>query len=152
MDRRMTGTERSSSNLQVGIAAEHLVVADLLLSGYRAFRTDQHTPYDVAVEVNNRLYRVSVRSTRGMKPTPQRKTEIPAYMFQIRRGGKGGARLYGTDEYDLVALVALDSRLIAYVPPSVQKQALYFRPPGSPTGRRMDEFPFLSALQEVQHG
>ena len=43
------------TDLAAGIAAEHLVCADLLLSGYRAFLADQNCPYDVAVEYLCRL-------------------------------------------------------------------------------------------------
>ena len=36
-------------DLELGKAAEHLVVADLILSGYRAYLTEQGLPYDVVV-------------------------------------------------------------------------------------------------------
>ena len=38
------------SDLELGKAAEHLVVADLILSGYRAYLTEQGLPYDVVVD------------------------------------------------------------------------------------------------------
>lgn len=39
------------TDLAAGAAGEHLVCADLLLQGYRAFLSDQNCPYDVAVDV-----------------------------------------------------------------------------------------------------
>jgi hypothetical protein len=38
----------------------------------------------------------------------------PLYVFHTRRAGKGGRRRYGNDDFDVLALVALDRRLIAY--------------------------------------
>lgn len=103
----------SSPALQIGKAAEHLVCADLLISGRNAFLADQGLPYDVVVDVDGRLVRVQVKSTQiPKKPQTQRAT--PAYFFHIRRAGRKGARVYGTNEFDVYALVALDRRLIGY--------------------------------------
>jgi hypothetical protein len=38
--------------LELGKAAEHLVVADLLLQRYRAFLSDQGLPYDAIVDLD----------------------------------------------------------------------------------------------------
>ncbi len=35
-------------------------------------------------------------------------------MFHTRRAGKGGRRRYSSNDFDVLALVALDRRLIAY--------------------------------------
>lgn len=37
------------TDLAVGLAAEHLVCAELLMLGHRAFLANQNCPYDVAV-------------------------------------------------------------------------------------------------------
>ncbi len=73
----MKKINESISDLEVGKAAEHLVVADLILSGYRAYLTDQGLPYDVVVDVGGRLYRVQVKATRGLRPVPQRAAFTP---------------------------------------------------------------------------
>lgn len=138
------------TDLAVGTAAEHLVCADLILSGWNAFLTDQNCAYDVAVDVCGKLVRVQVKATRGQRSIPQRATHIPAYMWHVRRAGKGGARNYGADEFDVLALVAVDLRLIAYMPPSHTKQTVHIRPPGAPGGKHFDQFPFHSAIQEVR--
>lgn len=137
------------TDLVAGIAAEHLVCADLLLAGWRAFLADQYCPYDLAVEVENRLIRIQVKATRNARPTPQRSTYVPAYMWHVRRAGKGGARVYGQDEFDLLALVALDIRRIAYLPPSRKLQTVHIRPPGTDGSRQFDDFPFERAISEM---
>lgn len=81
-------------DLEVGKAAEHLVVADLILSGYRAYLSDQGLPYDVVIDASGVLLRLQVKSTRGYKAVPQRRNYIPGYLFHTRRAGKGGKRLY----------------------------------------------------------
>lgn len=137
------------NDLEAGTAAEHLVCADLLLSGWRAFMTEQMCPYDVAVEIDGRLVRVQVKSTRSQRAIPQRVNHIPAYMWHVRRAGKGGRRSYSGDEFDILALVALDIRRIAYMPPSGLKQTVHIRPPGSPGGKQFDHYPFQAALEEL---
>jgi hypothetical protein len=113
------------TDLALGVAGEHLVCADLLLKGYNAFLTDQNCPYDVAVEVNGSLIRVQVKTTRTVRPIPQRKAHTPAYLFHIRRCGKGGRRSYDESDLDVMALVALDVREIAYLKLSEAKQTVH---------------------------
>lgn len=138
------------TDLAAGTAAEHLVCADLLMNGYTAFMADQNCAYDIAVDVGGgRLVRVQVKSTREQRAIPQRATHIPAYMWHVRRAGKGGRRVYGASEFDLLALVALDIRLIAYMPPSQSKQTVHIRPPLSVGGKQFESYPFMTALREI---
>ena len=143
------------TDLAAGTAAEHLVCADLLMSGYRAFLSDQNCPYDVAVEVDGRLVRVQVKSTRSVKATPQRVVHTPTYLWHAKRAGKGAKRRY-KDEFDILALVALDVRAIAYVPlKSMGTNCILLRPPGTPITskakrlRNIDEYPFIDAFRAV---
>ena len=148
------------TDLAAGAAGEHLVCADLLLQGYRAFLSDQNCPYDVAVDVGGRLIRIQVKSTRQAKALPQRVGHHPAYMWHVRRAGKGGARTYGDGEFGLLALVALDCRRIAYLPPSLQAQTVHIRPHDDPappanggkSGKTFAQFPFAAAVSEVMNG
>jgi hypothetical protein len=79
-------------DLELGKAAEHLVCADLILRGYRAFLSDQGLPYDVLVEAGQRLVRIQVKATRGPKnPQPGMRRSI-GYFFNLRRAGKAGRR------------------------------------------------------------
>jgi PD-(D/E)XK endonuclease len=140
------------TDLAVGTAAEHLVCADLLLAGYRAFLADQNCPYDVAVDVAGRLVRIQVKATRCQRAIPQKATHIPAYMWHVRRAGKAGTRAYSSADFDLLALVAIDIKAIAYLPPSHTKQTIHIRPPGAAGGKQFQHYPFLSALGEICHG
>lgn len=143
------------TDLAAGTAAEHLVCADLLLQGYRAFLADQNCAYDVAVDVAGRLVRIQVKATRGARALPQRVGQFPAYQWHVRRAGKGGRRVYGADEFDLLALVALDCRRIAYLPPSSHRQTVHIRthdnaaPPahGGKAGKTFEQYPFAAALR-----
>lgn len=113
------------SDLDIGTAGEYLVCADLILSGYRAFLTSQTCPYDVAVEVDGKLIRVQVKTTRGKRPIPQRVKHTPAYLFHVRRCGKGGRKNYDENDFDVLALVALDIRKIAYVSLQTARQTMH---------------------------
>lgn len=139
------------TDLAAGTAAEHLVCADLLLAGWRAFLADQNCAYDVAVDVGGRLVRVQVKSTRTQRSIPQRAEHIPAYMWHVRRAGKAGKRTYEANAFDLLALVALDIRRIAYLPPSEHKQTIHIRPDGAPGGKHFDDYPFQRSIREMFH-
>ncbi len=134
------------TDLAAGTAAEHLVCADLILAGYQAFLTDQNCAYDIAVDLGGRLARVQVKATRQQRAIPQRATHIPAYLWHVRRAGKGGRRNYAADEFDVLALVALDLPRIAYLPPSGFKKTIHIRPPGTTGGKQFDDLTFTNAL------
>lgn len=105
---------KASHELELGRAAEHLVCADLLLGGWHAFHTAQGMAYDLAVDVGARVIRVQVKATLHPRhPQPSMRAN-PAYFFSVRRAGRGAARVYRHDEFDVYALVALDRRLIGY--------------------------------------
>lgn len=143
---------RTPTDLDVGTAGEHLVCADLLLAGFTAFRTDQNCPYDVAVDLGGRLVRLQVKSTREPRPIGQRREPVLAYHFHVRRAGKGGRRKYGVDDFDLLALVGLDVRQVAYMPPSQTRTLIHVRPPDSDLGKQFADYPFARALHEIGLG
>ena len=156
----LSGVDAVVTDLAAGAAGEHLVCADLLLLGHRAFLADQNCPYDVAVDVAGRLIRIQVKATRGAKAVPQRVGHFPAYQWHVRRAGKAGRRVYGADEFDLLALVALDIRRVAYLPPSRVAQTIHIRthdnpePPkhGGKSGKTFTQFPFAAAMMKVLNG
>lgn len=144
------------SDIEVGKAAEHLVVADLILQGHRAYLTDQGLPYDVVVDVDGRLLRIQVKSTRYQRPVAQRKTFTPGYIFHTRKAGKQGRRQYAATEFDLIAFVALDVRVIAYMPfAAVSSNMIILRPlayvpaPHAQRRENIDGFPFSKALADL---
>lgn len=152
-------SSESHRALEIGKAAEHLVCADLILSGYRAFLSDQGLPYDVIVDIQGRLIRIQVKSTVEPRRVLQRvDTYSPRYQFSVRRAGKGGKRVIHAAEFDMLALVALDIRQVAYMPIRNRvKQCVYLRPPGvefnscqqAKTNRCINEYPFEAALSEI---
>lgn len=105
---------RVSAEMEVGRAGEYLVMADLLLDGWVAYPTSQGVPYDIAVDIGDRVIRVQVKSTKMPKTPASLNRGTPLYVFHTRRAGKGGRRRYSADDFDVLALVALDRRLIAY--------------------------------------
>lgn len=145
------------TDLAAGHAAEHLVCADLLLQGFKAFLTDQVCAYDVAVDVAGRLVRVQVKATREPRAIARATVHRAAYMWHVRRAGKNGARTYDPGEFDMLALVALDCRRIAYLAPSLVRQTIHIRShdEGEPSkfskkpGKTFSAFTFSNALAEV---
>ncbi len=114
-------------DLAAGVAGEHLVCADLILRGYNAFLSDQGLPYDVVADIDGRLLKIQVKTTRGPREVPQRANHTPAYIFHVKRCGKGGKKQYGQQDADLFALVALDSKEVGYISASNMKRTLIVR-------------------------
>ncbi|WP_233872419.1 group I intron-associated PD-(D/E)XK endonuclease [Paraburkholderia adhaesiva] len=145
------------TDLAAGHAAEHLVCADLLLSGYKAFLTDQICAYDVAAEIHGRLVRIQVKATRAPKLIAQNAHRPFAYQWNVRRAGKHGRRTYGENEFDMLALVALDVKKIAYLPPSRSRQTIHIRwnelgerrARNGKTTKTFAELSFDAALHEI---
>lgn len=122
---------RVSVDMEVGRAGEHLVMADLLLDGWVAYPTSQGVPYDIAVDIGSRVIRIQVKSTRMPKPASSLNRRTPLYVFHTRRAGKGGKRRYKNNEFDVLALVALDRKLIAYYAlADAHKDSIGIRVPG----------------------
>lgn len=99
-----------SQELQTGKAGEHLVCCDLIQKGYSAFLADQGLPYDVVIDVEGQLKRVSVKST-----TKKAKHHNEAYIFSLRCAKKGSRRV-SSSGIDYIAFVFLDKRLVQYLP------------------------------------
>lgn len=106
---------RTSKELQVGKAGEYLVCADLILKGFVAFPSEQGLPYDVVLDTGKRIFRVQVKTTAGLRVVPQRAGESRAYIFNVKRAGKKNSKRHTEADLDIYALVALDTRRIAYL-------------------------------------
>lgn len=119
--------------LRIGTAAEHLVCADLLLAGYRVSVAAAGLPYDLILDDGVRLYRVQVKATLSPKKMQQRPTnETPFYHFHIRIAGRKGKRKVENSDFDILALVALDIRTVAYMPMNAAlKKTICLRVPGA---------------------
>jgi hypothetical protein len=115
-------------DLQIGKAGEYMVCADLILKGHIAFPSEQGLPYDVVADINGKLIKIQVKTTRTFRPIPQRKQYTPAYLFHIKRCGKGGGKTYQEKDFDIMALVALDTKIIGYLNIKDCKRTLHIRP------------------------
>ncbi|ACL57460.1 hypothetical protein [Methylobacterium nodulans] len=118
--------------LDIGKAAEHLVCADLILSGYRCYLSDQGLSYDIVVDVEVRLIRVQVKATCFPSNMNARgRAERIGYTFHVRKRGKlARGRRLSEEHCDLVALVALDIQAVAYLPLREVGQCCQLMPPG----------------------
>jgi len=158
LGQKLTGLKKLASDpafaLEIGKAAEHLVCADLIIQGYRAFLSDQGLPYDAVVDINGRLIRLQIKAAcfpRNVNAAG--KNERIAYNFSVRRRGKEGQSRLTNSDCDIVALVALDIKTIAYFPIGVCASTVQLPPPGYISNVRsdygwesIDQFPFASAL------
>lgn len=114
--------------LEIGRASEHLVVADLIMQGYVAFLTDQGLSYDVVVDIDGKLRRIQVKACCfARNVNSQGRKEHLAYIWNVRRRGKGGSSRLGNDDCDIIALVALDVRRVAYVPVTACSETVTLR-------------------------
>ena len=147
------------SALEIGKAAEHLVCADLLMQGVPAFLSDQGMPFDVIAPVGDRLIRIQVKATlqpKSIVPKNGGKTHRShGYQFHVRRRGRDGKGSRLSDMHcDIVALVALDVRAVAYLPVNLCSQTVTLFPVGhvfKKNYRRarettVAELPFFEAL------
>jgi hypothetical protein len=86
------------------------------------------------LNIEGKLLKVQVKTTRNSKHIPQRKTDISAYIFHIgiNGSGKNGRQRrtkYDNNQVDIFALVALDTKRIAYIPYFNTQTTMNFRVP-----------------------
>lgn len=118
---------RTSNELQVGKAGEYLVCADLILKGFVAFLSEQGLPYDVLLDTGSRILRVQVKTTSGPRVVPQRAKETSAYIFNVKKCGKGSIKRYEENEIDLFALVCLDTMSVGYITTNDMPETINYR-------------------------
>lgn len=149
--------------IEAGTAGEHIACADLILGGHRAFMTAAGLAYDIIVDTPVGLLKVNVKSTRAPAKRPGRPDARASYRFQVSRNSrnKGGRGRYAVGEVDIVALVALDIRRVAYLPLAqsgavVEILAEHADPATNVFGPRRGvtktfaELTFSSALSEIE--
>lgn len=107
--------KHGEAHAKAGAAGEHLVCADLFLSGLSASLAPAGSPYDILVETAEEILRVQVKSVFG-KRTKNRHNQ-PKYHFDLRCRVQGTRRQKNTKAVDLFALVSLDRMKIAYIRP-----------------------------------
>lgn len=116
-------------NLQIGKAGEYLVCFDLSAQGHTAYLSDQGLNYDVVVDIGGRLLKIQVKTASQYRRHGQRKNQGEVYIFNCRRCGKGGRRAYSKKDFDLIALVSLREKIVAYILPDKTKICMTFRSP-----------------------
>ena len=104
-----------SNEMQIGKAGEYIVCADVIMKGLIAYPSEQGLPYDVVIDNGTRLLKCQVKTTSAPRRIPQRSKESFAYIFNVKRHGKGNVKRYTPDDVDLFALVELENRTVAYV-------------------------------------
>jgi len=107
--------QRKSNELQIGKAGEYLACAELCMMGLIAFPSEQGLPYDILIDTGSRLLRCQVKTTSKPRVIPQRNKESYAYIFNVKRKGKGNIKRYTYDEVDLFALVSLDTKSVGFI-------------------------------------
>jgi PD-(D/E)XK endonuclease len=97
-----------------GLAGEYLVCSDILSQGRHAFPVTGPFAYDVAIATSSRLLRIQVKTVTQCSVVGAPK--LPVWRFSVQRG-RGGRKVerYGEEEFDLLALVALDIRKVGYM-------------------------------------
>jgi len=141
--------------LQVGRMGQYLVLYNLLKNGYQAYATDEGLPYDIVVDLGEKLIRLQVKSTLKSRLF-NKKYPTPVYCFCVRRCGKGSKRIYKENEFDGFALVALDVEKIAYIKfdKSINKSILLrdkreeYTLNHARTNPYIDEFPLIKFMEE----
>lgn len=152
----------------MGAAGEFLVCADLILSGHRAWQAPESFSFDVIADVEGMLVRVSVLSTSRPTQRPGRINSKEAYRWQLTRTslrstGKSWAKNYSSEITDLIALVALDTRQIAYISVDESRTTFEIEAPHGLNGtarfgprdtklRTFADFPMQYALSRISRG
>jgi hypothetical protein len=133
---------------QQGLAGECLVAADLLKQGYNVHFAAAGSRTDLFAEAGGKLLRVQVKSCRKHRVHQHGRGSV--YKFQL---ANAHMKLISTAEVDIVALVALDTNQIAYLPAKICTQKSLKLWPTDSTSKyqhkQISQFPFTKALEAV---
>lgn len=144
-------------NILQGSLGASMVQVDLMKHGYPCFIAAEGLAYDLVVDVNNKLYRVQVKSTRHAR----RRNEAirsDTYLFRLQRSEtKRRHRRYSVTDFDILALVVIETGEIAYLDKSYATQArIQLKPAGYPkharrkTTHNIDELPLSRVLKKLK--
>lgn len=161
------GFEKSPlDTLAIGAAGEFLTCADLIMNGYRAWQAPQSFSYDVIADIEGRLLRFSVKSTRKPTKRPGRVNAKEAYRFHLCRNQrmasklKSDVRAYTDLQTDIIVVVALDTKQIGYIAVKSAPTTLEIEAPHGLNGsaifgprdtklRSFDSFSLQTALRDI---
>ena len=155
-----------SITTRIGMAAAHIVCSDLLMAGYTASLAAEGASYDVVLDVEGRVFRVQVKGTSAPTRRRSRQSALAAYQFMTTHGHRPDAnrkaariKRYDRESADMLALVAIDARHVAYMPitdhPLPSGLFLYpagtvaFVRAGKEQRRCIDHFPLKAAVDAL---
>ena len=99
------------SERQKGIAAESLVLSDLQVSGFDAFKTDGLLPWDLGLDIGGRIIKIQVKGTSSASHK---------LVFEFVRNSRhphGPCKVpYKRNAYHVAACVSLAHRQVIYQP------------------------------------
>lgn len=110
------------SEFMIGKAGEHLVVSDLILKNKNSFLAGEGLPYDVVCESDGKLIKIQVKTCIA----PRQNKEL--YIYSLQNGKSKNRKQYQKNEIDIFALVALDTKEIAYINIEDAKSIIEIRP------------------------
>jgi hypothetical protein len=113
----------------IGKAGEYIACTDLILKGYNAFPIEHNLPYDIVLTIEEKIYKVQVKTTRDARLVSQRNCKTPAYGFGLRNKGYKRKGIYTEDQIDMYALVVIETREVAYYPFCNRVGNIHFRVP-----------------------
>lgn len=116
------------SDLHAGRAGELIAATEFLYRGYDCSLSDQGMPYDLVCDIEGKLFKVQVKTTRKPELIPGRGKGLELYRFWVSRCGKGGKQKYSTVDVDLFAVVALDTKQVGFIASNKMPKSLFVRP------------------------
>lgn len=151
---RSAGGEGYQRPVDAGVAGEYLTCYRLMTLGYRAYRTEPFSPYDVVIDIDGRLIRVQVKGTAKPCPPENARRARPAYLFTLTHNAPNRKKgPYREGLFDLVAFAALDIGEVAYMTADEVRVGHTFRIPGDDKPSRgalhFADYPIERALERL---
>lgn len=121
-----------------------MVCADLMRKGYVVFPVPDQLHYDLLMDLDGRFVRIQCKTTD--RPATHRSIRHKnLYQWALRTN----ATTYTKADIDLVALVALDTNTIAYLPYSGRQVIQLSMAGGGHKHKAMGDYSIEDALREV---
>ena len=99
------------SERQKGVAAESLVLSDLQVSGFDAFKTDGLLPWDLGLDIGGRIIKIQVKGTSSVS------NKLVFEFVRNSRYPDGRCKVpYERNAYHVAACVSLAHRQVIYQP------------------------------------
>lgn len=121
---------------------------DLLKHGFNCMQAPAGSRYDIVADFGDiGMKRIQVKSVLGLRTSSGR---YKSYMFRSHK-------IYKPGDFDIIAMVALDVDIIAYMLPAefISKHSMKFQPPDyqsrwRKTNYNIDSFPLAKVLKQIK--